>query len=505
MPVPDDDAQLSFSMPPVCNKKVTAGFDGGTISSDGGVFLLAGADRRLGLIDRLAALIPDGRDPDLISHSMADILRERVFAIACGYPDGNDLDDLRRDPAFKMACGRLPETGLDMASQPTISRLENTPDLRDLIRLSRSMVDLWCQSHAQAPKSITLDIDDTADTVHGHQQMSLFNAHHNERVFLPIHIYDAATGHCVQTILRPGKTPTGKEVCGHLRRLVRRIRMHWPKTAILVRGDSHYGRKEAMEWCEQNGVQYIFGLGPNQVLAEQIFPELDTICVRRAIDQANKVRGFTATRYAAKSWTRTRRVIARIEATRKGADVRYVVTNIRYRSAKYLDEKLYCARGQAENLIKRHKSQLASDRTSCRSPLANQMRLILHTAAYWLMRTVRDAIPRTEALASGEFSTIRNRLLKVALRVRETGSRIRLAFAANCPDAGLFRTLVGRMILRPTGSMGRVPQGQAKPINSSACQIGSETRFNQQETPANTVLLSSYRYGVRHTSGRRSE
>lgn len=429
---------------------MSAAFDGGTISSDGGVFLLAGADKRLGLIDRLASHIPDSRDPNLISHSIADILRERIFAIACGYPDGNDLDVLRKDPAFKMACGRLPETGLDMASQPTLSRLENTPDLRDLIRLSWSMVDLWCQNSEKPPRSITLDIDDTADTVHGHQQLSFFNAHHDERVFMPIHIYEAATGHCVQTILRTGKTPGGKEVRAHVRRLVRRIRMHWPKTAILIRGDSHYGRKEAMDWCEQNGVAYIFGFGPNAVLAEKVFPKLDEVCVRRAIAQANKVRGFTAIRYAAKSWSRIRRVIARIEATPKGADVRYVVTNIRYRSAKHLYEKVYCARGQAENLIKRHKSQLASDRTSCRSPLANQMRLILHTAAYWLMRTVRDAIPEAEALASGEFSTIRNRLLKVAVRVRETGTRIKLAFAANCPDARLFRTLIGALIPRPT-------------------------------------------------------
>ena len=168
MPATDDDTLLPFSLPPLCRKKVSAAFDGGTISSDGGVFLLAGADKRLGLIDRLASHIPDSRDPGLISHSIADILRERVFAIACGYPDGNDLDVLRKDPAFKMACGRLPETGLDMASQPTLSRLENTPDLRDLIRLSWGMVDLWCQSDAKPPRSIVLDIDDTADTVHGH-------------------------------------------------------------------------------------------------------------------------------------------------------------------------------------------------------------------------------------------------------------------------------------------------------------------------------------------------
>jgi hypothetical protein len=450
MPAADDNTLLPFTLPNICKKKVTAAFDGGTISSDGGVFLLAAADKRLGLIDALAALFPDPRDPSQVTHSMADLLRERVFAIACGYPDGNDLDDLRMDPAFKMACGRLPDSGADLASQPTISRLENAPDLRALIRMSHGMVDLWCESHGYPPNSITLDIDDTADTVHGHQQLSLFNAHYDERCFLPIHIYDADTGHCVVTILRPGKTPDGKEVRAHLRRLVHRIRMHWPETKITFRGDSHYGRKEAMEWCENNNVNYIFGLGPNKVLAEHIFPKLDETCVHRAIGQLDKVRGFTITRYAAKSWSCSRRVVARIEVTKKGADVRYIVTNLKRGSAKHLYERVYCARGQAENLIKRHKSQLASDRTSCRSPLANQMRLILHTAAYWLMRTIRDAIPRPQPLASGEFSTIRSRLLKIAVRVRETASRIKLAFAANCPDAALFGSLIRTLTPRPT-------------------------------------------------------
>ena len=172
--------------------------------------------------------------------------------------------------------------------------------------------------------------------------------------------------------------------------------------------------------------------------------------MRRAIANLDVVRDYTETRYGAKSWSHLRRVVARIEATRKGLDVRYVVTNITYGTAQWLYDNIYCARGQAENLIKRHKSQLASDRTSCRSPLANQMRLILHTAAYWLMLTVRDAIPRPQVLANGEFSTLRLRVLKIAVRIKETASRIKLAFAANCPDAALFRGLLGALTLRPT-------------------------------------------------------
>jgi hypothetical protein len=449
MPTEAEDSRLPFTLPSLGKKKITAAFDAGCLSSDGGVLLLAGIDQRLGLIERLAALIPDHRDPAQITHTLADILRPRVFAIACGYPDADDLDDLRTDPAFKLACGRLPESGPDLASQPTMSRWENAPDQRTLIRLSRAMVDLWCQSYPRPPKAITLDFDDTADTVHGHQQLSLFNAFYDERCFMPLHVYDAASGHCVLTILRPGKTPDGREVRAHIRRLVRRIRQHWPNTVITIRGDSHYGRWEAMDWCEQNGVQYVFSLERNKVLEGLVQAEAEALERRWAAAPGEVMRAYTETRYAAGTWARQRRVVARIEATYQGLDTRYVVTNISHCGAQWLYDGLYCARGQAENLIKRHKSQLASDRTSCRSPLANQMRLILHTAAYWLMRLLRDAIPRPQPLASGEFSTIRLRLLKIAVRVRETASRIRLAFAANCPDAALFRGLVSRLILRP--------------------------------------------------------
>jgi len=440
-PAMDDDTGLLFDLPSVVRKKVSAAFDGGRISSDGGVALLALADRRIGIIDRIAGLIDDPRAPTMVTHSVASILRARVLAIACGYEDANDLDRLRGDPAFKLACGRLPDSGGDLCSQPTVSRWENAPDLKTIIRLTYAMVDAWCASYAREPEAITLDIDDTVDVVHGHQQLSLFHAHYDDRCFLPIHIYDTATGRPVAVILRPGKTPSGREAAGYLRRLHRRIRRHWPTTRLTIRGDGHYGRPELMDFCEKHGLDYLFGVTGTKALAAKVEDVADPIRVERAKTGAAAVRGFAETRHAAKSWKKQRRVVARIEATPLGLDIRWVVTSLEVPSPEGIYAKLYCARGQAENLIKLHKSQLKSDRTSCRSPLANQMRLILHTAAYWLMLTVRDAVPKTHALSKAEFATLRLRVLKIGARIRETAHRVRIAFAAACPDAALFRDL----------------------------------------------------------------
>ena len=430
---------LPFNFPATGRKKITAAFDGGRMTSDGGVMLLASAERRLGLAARLASLIADPRNPALVTHSVADILRARMLAIACDYEDADDLDHLRTDPGFKLSCGHLPDTGTDLCSQPTMSRWENAPDLRTVIRMTYAMVDTYCASYAKPPASVTLDIDDTVDVVHGHQQLSLFNTHYDERCFLPIHVYDTAKSRPVAFLLRPGTTPSGLEVSRHLRHLVRRIRSHWPRTRITIRGDGHYGRPEVMAWCEENSVSYILGLPGNNVVRRLVDLAADDICVRRAEAQLPVVRGYAETRYGARSWKCTRRVAARIEATTKGLDIRYVVTNLEGGSAEWLYDTLYCARGQAENLIKLHKSQLASDRTSCRSPLANQVRLVLHTAAYWLMLAVRDAIPKIQALAVAEFTTLRLRLLKIAARITETATRVPIALAASCPEAELFR------------------------------------------------------------------
>jgi hypothetical protein len=292
-----DDNLLPFCFPAVRRKKITAAFDGGRISSDGGVMLLAQAERRLGIADQLARVIPDERDADRVVHLLPDILRARIFAIACGYEDADDLDRLRFDPAFKLACGRLPDSDRNLCSQPTVSRWENAPSLRDLLRLMGVMIDLYCASYTTPPEAVTLDIDDTVDVVHGHQQLSLFNAHYDERCFLPIHVYDTATSRPVAVLLRPGRTPSGIEIRAHLRRLVRRIRRHWPQTEITIRGDGHYGRPEVMEWCDENGVGFIFGLPGNAVLDRLVDETADDIRTRRALNQKPCLRGFAETSY----------------------------------------------------------------------------------------------------------------------------------------------------------------------------------------------------------------
>ena len=301
-PAMTEDSLLPFSFPAVDRKKITAAFDGGRITSDAGVVLLGQAERRRGLADKLAAVIADPRNPLLITHPLGSILRTRILAIACGYEDADDLDHLRKDPAFKLACGRLPDTGDDLCSQPTMSRWENAPTLREILKLSGVLIDFYCASYATPPQAVTLDIDDTCDVAHGHQQLSLFNAHYDDRCFLPIHVYDTATGRPVAVILRPGKTPSGKEVRGHLRRIIRRIRTHWPTTKITIRGDSHYGRREVMDWCEDNGLDYVFGLSGNKLLAATVEVQADDIRTRRALEQAPVLRGYTQTNYAAKSW-----------------------------------------------------------------------------------------------------------------------------------------------------------------------------------------------------------
>ena len=429
---------------PVAGKALCARFDGGRLSSDGGVLLFPAIERRLGIADLLASRLTDARDPSSTRHSLADMIRARMFAIACGYEDCDDLDALRFDPAFKLACGRLAETGDDLMSQPTLSRLENAPSWRELGRMGLSMIDLFCDSFDRVPERIVLDIDDTADAVHGGQQLALFNAHYDNYCFQPIHIFEAATGKPVLALLRPGKRPSGAEAARVLKHVIRRIRHHWPRVAITVRGDGHYATPEVMEWLEGQGCRYVLGLPGNARLTRIGAPWCDDVAVRRARSRKDKVRRFFHTGYQASSWSRERTVIARVEATAKGVDIRFIVTNVGGR-AKVLYEKVYCARGRMENMIKEHKLYTKSDRTSCHRWEANQFRLFLHTGAYWLLHQLRQAAPRHSPWRKATFETLRRAFLKIAVRIEELKSRVRIALPSAYPYRNVMIAMAARI------------------------------------------------------------
>jgi hypothetical protein len=417
---------------PIAGKAVRIAFDGGRLTSDAGVLVLAELERRLGIAERLVSCIEDPRAPGQVRHTLLDIIRFRVLLIAAGYPDANDCDALRSDPAFKMALGRPPETGADLCSQPTMSRLENLPGITALKRMMAAMVELFCDSFEQVPRRIVLDIDDTEDRAHGSQELALFHARYGGRCFLPIHVYEAISGKPVAVILRPGKTPDGAEVALVLRHVIGRIRARWPKVDILVRGDSHYGRPEAMAWCERNRVGYAFGLSGNKVLLRHVASLAEAVAVVRVEGRADKVRRYGEFVYGAKTWSTERRVIARVEASGRGTNSRFVVTNLAG-APRWLYEVVYCARGQAENLIKAHKLHLASDRTSCSKATANQFRLVLHTAAYWLLHTLRGLAPKRSFWRAAQLDTLRLAFIKIAARVTELATRIKLALPSSYP------------------------------------------------------------------------
>jgi Transposase DDE domain group 1 len=432
----------------IAGKVVRAAFDGGCLTSDAGVPLLADIERRLEIAERLARCLTDPRSPERVHHTLPEMIRFRMLLIAAGYADANDCDGLRADPAFKMALGRAPESGPDLCSQPTMCRLENLPGPVALKRMMAAMVEPFCDSFEQVPRRLVLDIDDTEDRVHGRQELALFHAHYDGRCFLPIHVYEATTGKPVAVILRPGKTPDGTEVTLVLRHVIRAIRKRWPKVDILVRGDSHYGRPEAMSWCERNRVGYVFGLAGSKVLLRRVAALAEAAALERIEGGADKVRRFGEFPYAAETWNTERRVIARVEASEKGADSRFVVTNLAG-TPRWLYEALYCARGRAENLVKAHKVHLASDRTSCSKATANQFRLVLHTAAYWLLHTLRGLAPRRSFWREAQFDTVRFALIKVVGRVAELASRIELALPSGYPYQRSFMLLAARAARPP--------------------------------------------------------
>jgi hypothetical protein len=350
----------------VAGKRVEVRFDGGRLSSDGGLLALREIEGRLRVADRLAACMVDPRAPDQITHGLADIIRFRLLMIGAGYEDGNDANSLRGDPMFKMALDLSP-SDRELCSQSTISRLENLPDVRALSRMGRAMVDLYCESFAKVPKRITLDIDDTFDAVHGGQQLRLFNAHH-EYGFQPIVVFDGE-GRFVTAVLRPAKRrsgkeikrPSGKEIKSFLRRLLRAIRANWPNTAILLRADSHYCAPEVLDWCRANGLDYILGVAPTTTLRRRVEGlEASTKARFEAAPRDGKLRRFKEFLDGAQSWSRVERIIARVEVGAEGADTRFVVTNLSKSNARVLFQASQAASMMASKVSKtRLESQLA--------------------------------------------------------------------------------------------------------------------------------------------------
>jgi hypothetical protein len=439
--------ELTPSLPglsPVAGKPVVARFDGGRLSSDAGVLGLREIENRLGIADRLAACLEDPRTPGRVVHGLAEIIRFRLLMIAAGYEDGNDADSLRRDPAFKLALDRLPD-GAGLCSQSTISRLENLPDARALLRMGRALVDFYCAGFRQVPKRIVLDIDDTFDAVHGEQQLRLFNGHYDEYGFQPIVVFDEH-GRFVTAILRPARRPKGTEIRAHLRRIVRQIRANWPQVEILLRADSHYCCPEVLNWCRANRLDYVLGLAPTSTLRRHILDLEASTAARFAVSPGTaKVRRFKEFYDAAGSWSRTERIIARVEVGPQGPDTRFIVTSLRHGRGRWLYEKLYCARGQAENHIKSWKTHLCADRTSCHKAAANQFRLFLHAGAYWLLWSMRALMPRRSRWRVAQFDTLRLRLIKLAARIVETRRQILVHLPTACPEQTVLRLLLERV------------------------------------------------------------
>ena len=428
---------------PVAGKSLTASQDAGNLSSNGGLVVLREAARRLDLAAVIADPLPDPRNQLLVVHSFRAMVTARMMAIAAGYEDADDLDALRHDPALLIACERTPESGHDIPSQPTISRLENLADAKTLYKIGTGFIDLFCKSYATAPGSIVLDIDDTSDMVHGQQQLALFNTHAGGHCFQPIHIFEANSGKPILSLIRPGKRPSGEEIARVLAHVIHRIRRRWPHVDILVRGDGHYCAPEVLELLRNQHCGYILGLSRNTTLDALAEPWREQ-CQWRWKPSLGRVRRFHQFKYAAQSWRREETVIARVEATGLGTDARFIVTNLPGRG-KHLYEKIYCQRGTAENLIKDMKLSTRSDKTACHRWQANQFRLFLHLGAYWLLHSLRMAAPKRSRWRRATFETIRNVFVKIAVRVEELKRSIKLAFPRHLPHAAALALVTGRL------------------------------------------------------------
>ena len=423
-----------FLFKDISNKKIEVDFNGGEVSSDAGLLFLREVESRIGLISKMTNCLQDRRHPGYVKHQFLDLLKQRIFQIACGYEDGNDSNELRDDPIMKIACERLPDDEA-LASQPTISRFENGLSKTDLYRISEVFVDVFIQSYSTPPEGIIVDIDDTDDLTHGRQQLTLFNAYHGDNCYMPIHIYEGKSGKLITTVLRPGKRPTGKQIVSIVKRVVKKIRQAWPEVGIILRGDSYYACPAVFDFCEETGMKYVLGFKPLAPLVRQVKPFVEEVALRSEREK-QPVKMFTETDYKAKSWPKARRVIAKVEYNFLGPNTRFIITNLKHWNRRFIYQTIYCGRGAMELMIKEHKNHLLSDRTSCTSFSANQFRLFLHSAAYVLFHTFRTIHLKGTEWASAQFDTIRLKIIKIGARIIQRTRKIRIHLPTSFPWKG---------------------------------------------------------------------
>jgi hypothetical protein len=423
-------------------KKFIADFDGGDLTSDGGLPLLREVDRRIGLIDALDAALFDPRCPWLIEHDQRTILAQRLFALAAGYEDLNDHQTLRNDTLLQVLTDRQLKAGQKegdpLSSPPTLCRLENRVRRADLVRVATVLVDQFVASHPTAPEQVILDFDATNDPLHGQQEGRFFHGYYDQYCFLPLYV--TCGQQLLVAYLRPANIDGAKHSRAILKLLVTRFRQVWPTVKILFRADSGFCRWRLMRWADRHGVDYIIGLAKNVRLKRLARRSMITARWRHRCTH-EKQRLFEEFTYAAETWDRPRRVIAKAEHTDGGENPRFVVTSLAGDPQALYDE-LYCQRGDAENRIKEQQLGLFADRTSCHDFLANQFRVLLSAAAYVLVETLRRVGLAGTALAHAQVPTIRLKLLKIGGRIVRSVRRVVIHLASGFPLRQTFQTVL---------------------------------------------------------------
>lgn len=441
---------ISFSS--VQSRKLVAEFTAGHLTSDAGLLLLREADKQIGLLDALDKAIPDPRNPLFIVHPQRTLLAQRLFGLAAGYEDLNDHDRLRHDPLWQAATDH-PETGgiAELASSPTLCRFENRIDRKALTRIASVLVEQFIASFASPPEELVLDIDATDDPIHGDQENRFFHGYYDHHCFLPLYV--TCGKQILAAYLRPSNIGADKHARATLKLLIERLRRAWPGVKILVRGDGGFCRWRLMRWCDSHDLRYLLGLPRNKVLEQMSAEGMDQVREAHRLDGRSH-RVFQEFSYAAKSWDRPRRVIAKAEYLRGGhgasskANPRYVVTNLAG-DARVLYEEIYCQRGESENRIKEQQLGLFADRTSCHRFVANQFRVLMAACAYVLVEHIRrTALVGTE-LEKAEVGTIRLRLFRVAALVVKSVRRLVVRLSRSYVWQELFALVGERLQCRP--------------------------------------------------------